>query len=379
MDYATSDVTATAPADYTAASGTLTFAPGVTTQTIPITVQGDLSDEANETYRVTLSNPANVTIATAIGTGTITDNDPPPSIVINDVSLAEGNAGTTNIELRRVAVGPERPDRDRQLRDRQLNRRPARRLHDDLGTLTFTPGQGTKTISVPVVGDMTDEVDETFFVNLSGADQRLDRRPAGRRGPSWTTIPRRRSRSTTSRSRRATRDGQHDVHRHLVGGERQDGDGRLRHGGRHRDRSGRLRAVGRARSRSTRAWSPGRSPFPSSATPSTSSTRRSSRTSRTRRTPRSPTTKASGRSWTTTQPRRSASTTCRPRRVTRARRPRRSPCRSRPSPASRSRWTTRPPTAPRRRPATTRVCRARCRSRPARRRRPWTSPCRETC
>ena len=81
VDYATSDVTAAAPADYTAASGTLTFAPGVTTRTIPIAVQGDLSDEANETYRVTLSNPTNVTIATAIGTGTITDNDPPPSIV----------------------------------------------------------------------------------------------------------------------------------------------------------------------------------------------------------------------------------------------------------------------------------------------------------
>ena len=65
VDYATSDVTATAPADYSAASGTLTFAPGVTTRTIPIAVQGDLSDEANETYRVTLSNPTNVTIATS--------------------------------------------------------------------------------------------------------------------------------------------------------------------------------------------------------------------------------------------------------------------------------------------------------------------------
>ena len=40
VDYATSDVTAIAPADYTAASGTLTFAPGVTTQTVPIAVQG---------------------------------------------------------------------------------------------------------------------------------------------------------------------------------------------------------------------------------------------------------------------------------------------------------------------------------------------------
>ena len=95
VDYATSDVTATAPADYTAASGTLTFPPGTTTRTIPITLQGDVLDEVNETYRVTLSNPSNATITTAIGTGTITDNDAAPSIAINDVSVTEGDAGST--------------------------------------------------------------------------------------------------------------------------------------------------------------------------------------------------------------------------------------------------------------------------------------------
>ena len=35
------------------------------------------------------------------------------------------------------------------------------------GTLTFTPGQVTKTVSVPVVGDTIDEIDETFVVNLT--------------------------------------------------------------------------------------------------------------------------------------------------------------------------------------------------------------------
>ena len=169
VDYATSDVTAAAPADYTAASGTLTFAPGVTTRTIPIAVQGDLSDEANETYRVTLSNPTNVTIAAAIGTGTITDNDPPPSIVINDVSVVEGDAGTTNMNFDVSLSVPSGLTVTVNYATANSTAIQPGDYTTTSGTLTFTPGQGTKTISVPVVGDTTDEVDETFFVNLSGA------------------------------------------------------------------------------------------------------------------------------------------------------------------------------------------------------------------
>src|SRR5207244_2505474 len=37
------------------------------------------------------------------------------------------------------------------------------------GTLSFAPGETTKTITVPVVGDTAVELDETFFVNLTGA------------------------------------------------------------------------------------------------------------------------------------------------------------------------------------------------------------------
>ncbi len=67
VDYATADVTATAPADYLAASGTLTFAPGETSKQVTVLVNGDLLDEANETFRVNLSNPVNATIADGAG------------------------------------------------------------------------------------------------------------------------------------------------------------------------------------------------------------------------------------------------------------------------------------------------------------------------
>ncbi|QQP88771.1 DUF4347 domain-containing protein [Skermanella sp. TT6] len=75
VDYATSDVSATAGTDYTAASGTLTFAAGTTTQTFTVTVTGDTAVESDETFTVTLSNASNATIPTSTATGTITNDD----------------------------------------------------------------------------------------------------------------------------------------------------------------------------------------------------------------------------------------------------------------------------------------------------------------
>jgi hypothetical protein len=72
VDYATADNTATvANNDYLAASGTLTFPPGNTTQPITITVSGDTNVEGDETFLVNLSNPVNAAIADGQGIGTI--------------------------------------------------------------------------------------------------------------------------------------------------------------------------------------------------------------------------------------------------------------------------------------------------------------------
>ena len=84
VDYATSDVSATAGSDYTATSGTLTFAgTDLETQIITVPITDDVLVEATETYTVTLSNVVSVgtvTISDATGLGTITDNDTPPVI-----------------------------------------------------------------------------------------------------------------------------------------------------------------------------------------------------------------------------------------------------------------------------------------------------------
>jgi subtilisin family serine protease len=79
VDYATANGTATtADNDYLAASGTLTFAPSVDTQTITVPIVGDTAVEVNETFVVNLSNATNAAISDAQGSGTIVNDDVPP-------------------------------------------------------------------------------------------------------------------------------------------------------------------------------------------------------------------------------------------------------------------------------------------------------------
>ena len=78
VDYATSDGTATAGADYTATSGTLTFAAGEKTKTVNVPVLDDTVDEGSETFTLTLSNVQGARIGDGEATGTITNDDALP-------------------------------------------------------------------------------------------------------------------------------------------------------------------------------------------------------------------------------------------------------------------------------------------------------------
>src|SRR5204862_813829 len=96
VDFQAVDGTATiADSDYQANSGTLTFAANETTKTVTVLVNGDSTFEADEAFRVQLSNASVASISDADGTGTIVNDDTAPSFAIDDVSHNEGNAGTT--------------------------------------------------------------------------------------------------------------------------------------------------------------------------------------------------------------------------------------------------------------------------------------------
>jgi len=82
VHWQTADGSALAGSDYQAASGTLTFAPGQTHQTIAITINSDSTtapSTSDTTFQVRLTNPNGATLASAVGTGTIRDTTPPPA------------------------------------------------------------------------------------------------------------------------------------------------------------------------------------------------------------------------------------------------------------------------------------------------------------
>ena len=88
--------TATPGTDYTAGSGTLSFAAGATSKTVTVKVTGDQVDEANETLTLTLSNATGGDIGDATATGTITDDDTRGIVLSKSAVTVTEASGTTN-------------------------------------------------------------------------------------------------------------------------------------------------------------------------------------------------------------------------------------------------------------------------------------------
>jgi hypothetical protein len=170
VDFATADDgSATSPADYAPASGRLTFAAGVASKTVIVAVNGDVLDEANDTFTLTLADPVNASVADGVAVGTILDDDDLPSLAIDDVTVAEGNAGTVNATFT-VTLAPV-SGRTVTVDYTTINGSATTPADYTIvgGTLSFAPGETSKAVVVPVRGDVLDEVDETFNVNLTGA------------------------------------------------------------------------------------------------------------------------------------------------------------------------------------------------------------------
>ena len=162
VDYATSDLTATAGDDFTALSGTLTFAAGVSTATILIPLVDDSIDELDETFSVGLSNPVNATLAVATATATIQDNDDPPGVSVADATGIEGSTAEFVVSLDAASAQTIKVDYD-------TSSGTARESADFTATgdtLTFAPGETRATISVQLTDDALNEPAETFTMAL---------------------------------------------------------------------------------------------------------------------------------------------------------------------------------------------------------------------
>ncbi|MBZ0111763.1 MAG: hypothetical protein K8J08_04820, partial [Thermoanaerobaculia bacterium] len=168
IDYATMDGTATtADMDYVATMGTLTFLAGDTVQMVSVTVNGDGVVEPSESFTVDLSMPVLVTLSDAQGVGTIVDDDGMPQAFIDDVTLAEGDAGTTDAVFTISLSTPPAVAVSVDYATSDGTATAGSDYQSTSGTANFPVGATTVQVMVPVIGDLLDEFDETFFVDLS--------------------------------------------------------------------------------------------------------------------------------------------------------------------------------------------------------------------
>ncbi len=177
VDYEVTGGTAAEGADYAALpSGTLTIPAGMTSGTFAVTVNGDTDAEPSETVAVSLSNPGGgdpanpPAIETAVGTGTIR-NDDSPTFTVDMPGVDEGDSGTSAM-IFTVTMSP--------VWDETVTvgyaiaggaaEGEATAGEDFLaasGTLIFAAGESEKLVAVTVLGDRAAEPDETVVLILS--------------------------------------------------------------------------------------------------------------------------------------------------------------------------------------------------------------------
>lgn len=168
VDWVAANGSATlADPDFLAASGRASFAPGVTSQVVNVPVVGDFKLEPDESFVVNLSSPLFGVIADAQGQGTITNDDPVPSLAIDDVRVVEGDAGTANAVFTVTLSNPSAGNASASWSTSNGSAVAPADYAAASGTVNFVAGDTSETLTVLVQGDVGAEPNETFHVDLS--------------------------------------------------------------------------------------------------------------------------------------------------------------------------------------------------------------------
>ena len=146
------------------------FAPGETDKAVTMSVRGDLDIEPDEYFFVNVTGVVNATAADPQGRGVILNDEPPPTISVDDVSITEGNTGEQEVAFI-VSLSVE----TEQSVSFNYESAPGTATEDQdyarvSGADSFFPGVTRRAITVPVKGDTIAEPNETFSVKLSNAD-----------------------------------------------------------------------------------------------------------------------------------------------------------------------------------------------------------------
>lgn len=190
IDYATGGGTATAPVDYAAAAGTLSFAAGGSaTQTVAVTINGDTTAEATETFNLTLSNLVNgsgssAVVGTGTGVGTIVNDDLTPIFAIQGSGHRSPLVGQT-VGTSGVITAVDSNNRGFWLQDQagDGNITTSDAVHVYFGTTGTNPSgvavgavvnvQGTVTEFTPVANALSQTELDSPIVTFTGATSPL--------------------------------------------------------------------------------------------------------------------------------------------------------------------------------------------------------------
>jgi len=162
--------------DYVAKSlAAQTIPAGSSTYSFTVDVNGDTTPETNETFFVNVTNVVGATVTDGQGQGTIVNDDAAPNLTVNDVSLNEGNAGTTTFTFTVSLSAPagaggvtfDIATADGTAQDDNPVTEDNDYVPKSLTGQTIPAGSSTYTFDVLVNGDVTPETNETFFVNVT--------------------------------------------------------------------------------------------------------------------------------------------------------------------------------------------------------------------
>jgi hypothetical protein len=174
VHYATVDGTATAPLDYTATSGILTFAAGEIAKSVTVPVIRDEIADSGETFALRLSDAAGATIRKSTGTATLVETVlPQPLVLIDDIAVAEGNAGTTDAKFNVRLSFPSARQVIVAWRTENGSARDDSDYIAGVGTLTFAPGETSLPVTVKNSGDTTPEPNENYRLVIIGASNAI--------------------------------------------------------------------------------------------------------------------------------------------------------------------------------------------------------------
>lgn len=168
VNYATVNGTATAGSDFAAKSGTVEFAASQTSLSVSVATIDDSISEGAETFTMSLSNPSDgATLGSSLfPTATINDNDSIPSLSIGGAYAVEGGSLVFTVTRTGATGGTN------SVSYATGNGTAIAGLNGDYtaasGTVTFSPGQTSRTISITTLDDIFSEsFNENMYVNLS--------------------------------------------------------------------------------------------------------------------------------------------------------------------------------------------------------------------